>query len=641
MHTIGSLLRSLFPAGVTDIKVLLSPDLQPQAPQPLSDHWMPLWPPDLFGACASLIEHTGAYASPGFFEDNKLFQFNSPKQCDRIRKTAALWNKSLWETARPEIRRSWTIDERRAPYKELFRQWRIIVCAMDDPFGRQTPAALFRWQAAAMTLMAICDEACASVGFSRRHPAAPPTGRSHAPATYAQYLMTAEQWNIQDNDAARRAGRRPASGSFEGGQRSDAGESGTPESRSISFLKERGVIIAKPFMSLCIDLPVDVACVLPKTSTPSLGCSLRSLTHHLALLPGIGRVATYWIPRASRGPQHGSLAALNLLMVPYPFEISGKSFYGFPHDATTARGAGRFFGIHQTWVRSSRNDSDEWVRQLFRFIDSLIGEAQREVDFVHGVVLPELSLPETVARELAEKLADVRGVEFFIAGVTRNPDPPQILSRHGVYSAFFSQNKIMLSYFQGKHHRWKLDRFQIARYHLGDKLDPKDNWWEALDVSDRSCHFYPFRDHMCLTTLVCEDLARAEPVQPVIRAVGPNLMIVLLMDGPQLDRRWPSKYATIYADDPGTSVLTLTCRGMVKRSTPPGANVPTQIALWRDSTNPDSTELHLPLDCHALLLSLSPTSISQTSLDGRTIDGAPKRLCLTGTFAVRTNVPLP
>ena len=48
------------------------------------------------------------------------------------------------------------------------------------------------------------------------------------------------------------------------------------------------------------------------------------------------------------------------------------------------------------------------------------------------------------------------------------------------------------------------------------------------------------------------------PLRTVIRSVGPNLVIVLLMDGPQLVRRWPGKYATVLSDDPGSAVLTVT-----------------------------------------------------------------------------------
>jgi len=52
-----------------------------------------------------------------------------------------------------------------------------------------------------------------------------------------------------------------------------------------------------------------------------------------------------------------------------------------------------------------------------------------------------------------------------------------------------------------------------------------------------------------LTVLICEDLARLDPVNDLVRAVGPNLVMSLLMDGPQLTTRWPARYATVLADD--------------------------------------------------------------------------------------------
>ena len=45
--------------------------------------------------------------------------------------------------------------------------------------------------------------------------------------------------------------------------------------------------------------------------------------------------------------------------------------------------------------------------------------------------------------------------------------------------------------------------------------------------------------------LICEDLARQEPAAELIRAVGSNLVIALLMDGPQLNNRWPARYAAV------------------------------------------------------------------------------------------------
>ena len=47
------------------------------------------------------------------------------------------------------------------------------------------------------------------------------------------------------------------------------------------------------------------------------------------------------------------------------------------------------------------------------------------------------------------------------------------------------------------------------------------------------------------------DLAQPDPVASIIRQVGPSLVIGLLLDGPQLAERWPARYASVFADDPG------------------------------------------------------------------------------------------
>jgi hypothetical protein len=81
--------------------------------------------------------------------------------------------------------------------------------------------------------------------------------------------------------------------------------------------------------------------------------------------------------------------------------------------------------------------------------------------------------------------------------------------------------------------------------------------------------------------------------------VGHTLLIALLMDGPQLRGRWPSRYASVLAEDPGTSVLTLTSLGMAERSRPVlqetgnRAEPIRSIALWRDV---ESGEHEITLD---------------------------------------------
>ena len=136
-----------------------------------------------------------------------------------------------------------------------------------------------------------------------------------------------------------------------------------------------------------------------------------------------------------------------------------------------------------------------------------------------------------------------------------------------------------ISIIQQKHHRWRLDKSQITQYGLGAQLDPSCDWWEHHSVRSRDLNFIVARDWLAMSVLICEDLARQDPVSDLLRSVGPNLVIALLMDGPQLASRWPGRYATVLADDPGCSVLTLTSLGMTVRCEPPGSSRCRTIAL--------------------------------------------------------------
>src|SRR5205085_593635 len=120
--------------------------------------------------------------------------------------------------------------------------------------------------------------------------------------------------------------------------------------------------------------------------------------------------------------------------------------------------------------------------------------------------------------------------------------------------------------------------------------------------------------------LVCEDLARVEPVQPVLREMGPSLLFALLMDGPQYEARWAAKSATVFADDPGSSVLILTSLALVRRSIKlrfkhsKPAMVP--IALWHEPGK-GAREIPLAPDAHAVHFTLQTRNVREVTLDGR------------------------
>lgn len=168
-----------------------------------------------------------------------------------------------------------------------------------------------------------------------------------------------------------------------------------------------------------------------------------------------------------------------------------------------------------------------------------------------------------------------------------------------------------------KHHRWRVDGGQIETYALGSALDVNRRWWEGIDILSRSLDVFVLRGNATITTLICEDLARNDPCQELVRGIGPNFVVALLMDGPQRGDRWPARYGTVLADDPGSSVLTLTSLGLIRRSNETGLFPPAdQIGLFRDDTG-KVTELRLPPKAQAICISLRPSRLKEFSIDGR------------------------
>src|SRR4029077_10366662 len=95
----------------------------------------------------------------------------------------------------------------------------------------------------------------------------------------------------------------------------------------------------------------------------------------------------------------------------------------------------------------------------------------------------------------------------------------------------------------------------------------------------------------------------------------------LLMDGPQLRRRWPARYASVLAEDPGCSVLTMTSLGMSTRSRQKsgdkdGEDKGRTIALWRDAIFGEQEIAIKPGD-NACVLSLVCRSVKEHTIDGR------------------------
>lgn len=139
---------------------------------------------------------------------------------------------------------------------------------------------------------------------------------------------------------------------------------------------------------------------------------------------------------------------------------------------------------------------------------------------------------------------------------------------------------------------------------------------------------------LVLCVLICEDLARPDPVANLVRAVGPNLVIALLMDGPQTRERWAARYATVLADDPGCSVLSFTSLGMSQISRPTaGPSRSRVVAMWKDAFG-TATEIEVPTGFDAIALSLSTRYCQEYTSDGRGDEGAAAYPVLSGVHPI-------
>jgi hypothetical protein len=485
------------------------------------------------------------------------------------------------------IGRVWS-DSSNYELPEIQKLWEVLIAHTDELLCVGAGKGNV-WKRAALQLLAIADEACAGVGYE-------PTKKS-VNQTVSEFIW--EQIR-----------------SFRPGKRCP---------------------LELP-NSLAHLVPADICCVLPKAMTPEVGCTLRSLSHHLALLPGLGVVRTEWyvgdspgrIGREAVTERKPISKPLNLLLVPFPFVVHASDF---EEARAPEPGVDGYFRLKQGWLKDGRRKLTP--SQIATFVTSLIRSAQKDIDQVHGVIFPEAAFDERLASGVAKLLLRrLKKLEFVICGAlttdgsaTRNE---AIIFRlvQGDFIAFR----------QSKHHRWRLDGRQILQYHLGGSLDPKVNWWEQIDVHNRTLQFSVDSHEAVIAALVCEDLARHEPVLSVVSAIGPSLVVALLMDGPQLEARWSARYATVLAEDPGSSILTLTCAGMIRRSRRPGSPHTSVVGLWKDREG-RAQELNLDDGYHALVLCLSSKSIEQRTLDSRSDGGNLVEYRLSGVQQVRAKQP--
>lgn len=364
-------------------------------------------------------------------------------------------------------------------------------------------------------------------------------------------------------------------------------------------------------------LDAEIARVMPKGRTPDVGCTLRTLSHNLAFISDPTALDLAWFVQDRLSPTQ--FEALNILLVPFPFKIPANSFKA--RTVNTGKGNKKWgwYEVEQSWLNSGFN--------IVSLVRPLLEAAERDQGPVHGIVFPEMALDWNAHAELVEFIlatwnpsrSECDAIQFIVSGLGESHE----LDRGNfAYVTSFHLDATNLhwiasSFGRSKHHRWKLTASQLTEYALSGVLDPDADWWEGIQIEKRGMAIHVVRESVSISALICEDLARSDPCHEPLRCLGPTLIIALLMDGAQLPHRWPGRYATGLADDPGSSVLTLSSLGLIERSNNTGRYKENRtVALWKDDRG-IAVPLSLPKGASAILISLSASTARESTLDGR------------------------
>jgi hypothetical protein len=340
--------------------------------------------------------------------------------------------------------------------------------------------------------------------------------------------------------------------------------------------------------------------VVPKYRTPRGGITARSISRYLSRT---GPAVRYDVHRVEAPGRDSASTRLNIVLLPWPMQIRSSDFQPLAHSV---------------------DERDVEPFGFFRYqphepldialLDRLLASAAARVDRVDIAVFPESSVSEEDLPRL-EAVLSRHGVPMVIAGIRAASARGSALGSNWVHLGTSADGR-WLHHRQDKHHRWSLDRSQIEQYHLDDVLDPGVRWWEAIEIRQRSLEIIERDDAQTIASLVCEDLAQLDEVAQLLRAVGPTLLVALLLDGPQLSSRWTARYASVLTDDPGSAVLTLTSHGMVAnawRGDRPASSV---VALWKDNSD-RPVEIALEPGAQGILLGLDRRPAIRRAADGR------------------------
>lgn len=637
-QTILDVINSVFPEG-TNARTPFTEDPSQGAKHTFPDiSHFPLWPPDLFACMAILAERSGAYALIQPSDAELTEQARYAEEVGEIWLQDYMAPNLVSEADRPKGMTEESFDKLREAFRYIERHWEFLIRdhAMEAISGaRRDDGTIAPWCRSILLLLTVADQASADIGM--------PIGKLYR--ADGGYEKESILW---------------AQAVFQNDMMKDAGpdvflSKSTAREIWSGYNAKNG---SRVFETLTINVDGSQASVLPKMRTPQLGMTLRTYSHYLALLPGSQEVKTTWY-----SPESAQLGMRNhnLLAIPYPYEIDAEAFIRIERERYD-RGTWGEFHLDQIWIKQLSNGGNAKPQDVFTsFVGDLVAEASRKISSqIHAIVLPEAAISPGLFRTLVDRIRSdeiFSSIEFLVAGVSGQAGdftnefdiqavPPTSKSMNTVGIACFaepeaneqSDQRDAAVFFQPKHHRWRLDRSQLDTYDLDIRLAGSEAWWENCSTDLRHLQFVPLRCEGAMVTLLCEDLARIDPCQAVVRAVGPNLVIALLMDGPQLGTRWPARYATVLADDPGCSVLSLTSLGLMKRTSRRRRDADAStIGLWRDSET-GTTEIRISPPHQAVVLAIEAHGREEFTLDSRSDGGDAVIFRLNRTIEIGLNM---
>jgi len=356
MHTVGQVIEALLPDGT------LSHD---EGPPEYRRH-APAWPGDVFGVAAYLLDRSGAY--------QRVIAIKGTKKVDELRYASIVIDDNDRKKVQ-ELAEKWKVlpkEEQDYAPKGVDEYWEILSKSWNKPLVThiaETQSQPPDWRHCTAMLMMIADTAAEGLGY------ASPEG------TVPNWIHNAsETGTLLDFDQV--------------------------ADKSYEWMK--GWVHNWTFQ-----LNQSICCVVPKSSAPEVGCTLRALSANLALTPSIGEVrANWWM---HRDPPAKDNEALNLLLVPFPFWIPSRSFVGIEN-----KHGNHVFEVDQTWLVKEKADDFK------KFLGACVDNAKLQVGTVHGLVLPELSLNEAF-RKMISEFAHSVGIRLVISGMLGDKD-----SRMGV-----------------------------------------------------------------------------------------------------------------------------------------------------------------------------------------------------------------